>query len=244
MRVETIKSINTNNTIKVTRDNEEELITIEFNCYMDKNITSIFELPEWAKCQDESFLGDAQAKLLPGNPDKRDRAVQTGVIVKLTEYKTLHLSATSSSTYKGTVKYESTPSEERGIILNGIRVHCLTPGTNEDFATMLSIVRNHEGGLIASTTLDSKYKKTFNFSTTPLCNEEYEITTNQFAHTKDNFLSILKGRFIGSWIYLIVYGKKYVTILKEGSISYRDIKANINGKDKLCQIISFSLEEV
>lgn len=244
MRVETIKSINTNNTIKVTRDNEEELITIEFNCYLDKGITSIFELPEWAKCQDESFLGDAQAKLLPGNPDKRDRAVQTGVIVKLVDYKTLHITASASGTYKGLVYHESTPSEERGLILNGIRVHCLTPGTNEDFATMLSVVRNHEGGLIASTTLDSKYKKTFNFTTIPLCNEEYEITPDQFAHTKDDFLSILKGRFIGSWIYLIIYGKKYVTILKEGSISYRDIKAKINGKDKLCQIISFSLEEV
>lgn len=243
MRVETIKASNTQNTIKITRNNVEEWISIEFNFFI--NETNIFELPEWAKCQDESFIGDVQAKFIPNDSGNiEDRTIQTGVIIKFVDYNILHISTSFPDTYKGVIGYESTPTEDRGIIINGIRIHCLIPGTSEEFSTMLSIARNHEGGLIASKTLDSSYKNIFNFSTVPLCNEEYEITKNQFAHSLEDFLNIIKGKFIGSWIYLVINGNKYTTILKEGSISYREVKARINNKNKLCRVINFTLEEV
>lgn len=244
MRVERIKALNTENIIEVSRDNENEIIAIKFNFFIHKDITSIFELPEWAKCQDENFTGDAQAQLIPGNLEQRNRVVQTGVVIQIVEYNKLYISSGASGTYKGTIYYESTPTIDRGIILNGVRVHCLTPGTNEDITTMMSIVRNHEGNLIVSKTLDSSFKKIFNFSTVPLCNEEYEIDGNKFVHTLKEFLNILRGKTIGSWIYLVINGETYITILKDGTISSRDIKAEINNRSKLCKILSFTLEEV
>ena len=243
MRTEVIKSLNTDNTITVTRDNTKELISIEFNFYITSEVASIFKLPEWARCQDESFTIDSQAKLIPGIAEKRDRVVQTGLVFRLLDFNTLHVSSPTSSTYKGRIEYESTPVIDRGLIINGVRVHCLTPSTLEEFSTLVSIVRNHEGGLIASKTLDSSYKKTFNFTTIPLCNEEYNITENTYAHTLTEFVKILKGNYIGSWVNISLHGENYTTIIKS-NISYKDIKAVINGNLKLCKILTFTLEEV
>lgn len=244
MRVEIIKSTNTNNSIKVTRDNGEEWISIEFDFFIDKSVTSIFELPEWAKCQDETFIADTQAKFIPNDSGSLERTVQTGVIIKIIDYNMLYISSPFTDNYKGIVGYESTPTEDRGIIINGVRVYCITPGTGEEFATMLSVVRNHTGGLIASKTLDSSYKNIFNLTTIALCDEEYQISPGQFAHTYNDFLSLLKGKFPGSWVYLVLHGKKYKTILKDGTISSREVKTRINNKDKLCKVLNFILEEV
>lgn len=241
LRKEQIKAENTNDVITIEVYKEKEVARISFDFTLETNISPIFLLPNWAKSKFEEVNLSGGVIFLPGkNGVKKVKINVSGNIKKHIELK---LSTTVTGNYSGNFEYSLTPSEQRGIIINGIRINSISTIDTNVFGTMLSIVRNHQGELISSSTFDSKRKKKFTINTIVMFKDPYEAEPGVIINSILEFEKVLYGTHVGEWIMFVMHGTKFKTLLT-GEVNEKLVKVSMNGVIQLGKTYSFTLEEV
>ncbi|MGL5622262.1 hypothetical protein [Cetobacterium sp.] len=241
IRKETIRAENTEHTITIEVDLEKELARIEFNFSLTKGIAPLFLLPVWAKSKFETTNFSGGTTFIPDV--LRNRTVEVEFKGLIRNYYELLFYSSLDNEYTGFLEYSTIPNEEVGIIINGIRINSISIINNTTIPTMLSIARNHQGELISSSTLDSKRKKRFNIQTIPMLETPYMLNDSITVNSIGEFQKAIYGNFVGENIVICIHGVKYKTLLT-GEVSERISKVSIDGKIRLGNSYSFTLEEV
>ncbi|MBC2855486.1 hypothetical protein H3N56_03120 [Cetobacterium sp. 2A] len=241
IRTENLKAENTDHIITIEKNIQTEIVTIHFDFILEKDVTPIFLLPSWAKSKFETINLSGGTILLPDLV--RNRSIEIEFKGFIRNHSELLFSTSYSNEYTGDFKYSCVANDKVGIIINGIRINSISTINNTTISTMLSIVRNHQGELISSSTFDSKRKRKFNIQTIPMTDNPYELKKGLIINSIDEFERSIYGNFVGEWIVICIHGKKYKTLLT-GEVEEKLQKVHIDGKLKLGKSYSFTLEEV
>ena len=237
MRTEQIKSNNTEHIITITKDNAD--VRIEFDFELTVGINPEFIIPQWAVPieEDSNYIAAIELK---GELEALD--VEYKMTAQIREYNKLTFVPHRNEKYIGTITYLGEAPKDSGVILNGIRLNCISNISAESFFVLLSSKRNHEGNLITSTTMDTQKKKKFTITTIPLADEEYVIGYNSYCNTIDELEKLLFSN-IGDY-KTFTYRNKDYTVLVSDEVQETNSQAFINGKLKDITVYTFTLEEV
>lgn len=237
MRTEQIKSNNTEHIITITKDNAD--VRIEFDFELTVGTNPEFTIPQWAVPieEDSNYIAAIELK---GELEALD--VEYRMTAQIREYNKLTFVPHRTEEYIGTITYLGEAPKDSGVILNGIRLNCISNISAESFFVLLSSKRNHEGNLITSTTMDTQKKKRFTITTIPLADEEYVIGYNSYCNTIDELEKMLFSN-IGDY-KTFTYRNKDYTVLVSDEVQETNSQAFINGKLKDITVYTFTLEEV
>lgn len=238
MRTEIINAENSSHTITIVKINED--VTIKFNFNLSPPLSPRFILPSWAMGKEEEYEFQGGFKLKPDSSGIRD--IIYSLQARIKNYNELIFVCKSTDTYRGEFQYKSQALKDSGVIMNGIRLNCIASIGSLNFATLMDAVRNHQGDLIVSTTLDTKRKRTFNITTVPLTDTEYRLYPDVYCNTIEEFEKVLY-KDIGGYKTFTVRGIDYTVVLKD-DVTETSQTAIIDGKIKDCIVYSFNLEEV
>lgn len=237
MRTEQIKSNNTQHLITITKNNSD--VTIEFDFDLTTGINPEFTIPLWAIPLEESYDFVAGIKL---KGELEAQQVNYQLLAQIKNFLTLIFIPSRTDRFTGTLNYIGEYPRDSGIILNGVRLTCVSDINTETFFSMLSVKRNHEGNLITSTTMDTQKKKRFRITTLPLSDEEYQIGYKTYCNTIDELEKLL-FQSIGNYKTFTFRNKDYTVVVID-EISEINQQAFINGKLVDTTIYTFILEEV
>lgn len=237
MRTEVIKANNTEHTITISKENSK--VSIEFNLKLKHGINPSFTIPAWAVPMEEDILFEPKIEL-KGEIAALD--LTYGMIAQLKNFTELTFICEESEEYIGNLFYEGEAPKDSGIILNGVRLNCIASITPDNFFTMMSSKRNHEGNIITSTTLDTKRKKRFNITTIPLADEEYMLSPDVYSNTIETLESLLYSG-IGNYKTFTYKNKDYTVVLTE-EVQEINGQGFINSKLVDTVTYTFTLEEV
>lgn len=237
MRTEQIKSNNTEHIITITKDNAD--VRIEFDFELTVGTNPEFTIPLWSVPieEDSNYIAAIELK---GELEALD--VEYRMTAQIREYNKLTFVPHRNEEYIGTITYLGEAPKDSGVILNGIRLNCISNISAESFFVLLSSKRNHEGNLITSTTMDTQKKKKFTITTIPLADEEYVIGYNSYCNTIDELEKLLFSN-IGDY-KTFTYRNKDYTVLVSDEVQETNSQAFINGKLKDITVYTFTLEEV
>lgn len=237
MRTEKIKANNGNFEITITKDNEDVKISFDFT--LPSNVTPQFTIPDWALPIEETHDFNAGV-IFKGQLANKDVTYKLNAKIKF--FNNLTFYPSKADTYKGFLTYIGEAPKDSGVILDGVRLTCISSLNIEVFPVMTSIKRNHEGNLITSMTMDSTFKRIFNITTLPLSDIPYILGFDEYSNTREQLENLLYSN-LGNYKTLTYKNKDYIVLLSE-NIQETNSTAFIDGVLKDITTYTFTLEEV